>query len=74
MEDVAVTFSGVGHGVSNEDGKYDLMVRDNATSALTFSAPGYQDVFMTAKPTVQGTEINVRMQRLLPDNRIIIML
>jgi len=62
MENVTVTASGVERGTSNDDGKYDIMLHDTATSALTFSAPGYQDVLRSARPTPQGTRVNVNMQ------------
>ena len=62
MENVSVTSSGVENGASNEDGKYDILLHDTATSALVFSAPGYKDVLRSASPTPQGTLVNVQMQ------------
>ncbi len=62
MENVTVTASGVETGISDRDGKFDIMLHDTATAALTFSAPGYEDFITASQPTVYGARVNVQMQ------------
>ena len=70
MKDVTVTASGVETGTSDRDGHYDILLRDTSTFALTFSALGYRDVLMSARPSLRGTRVNARMQPEIQTYRV----